>query len=206
MTLHKIGAFISALTVAALPFGVSAQQISVCVYGGCGNPGVGYATYGQQYGQPMYGQRANSGYGQPMPMYQNYGRPQYSNQPMYQNYNAGDPYGYQQAVYGQNQGYAVPAGYYQGTPNYYQQNGARFQPQASGYVYPAQGLSYPPSTGTNPNCSYPYYSCPNLGYGVVRPYPWGDNTRCYWGADYGYNSCESDPHQYVYDPYSGEWY
>ena len=70
---------------------------------------------------------------------------------------------------------------------------------------------YMPSSGqTGPaygsDCSYPYFNCPRSGYGITRSYPWGDYTSCYWGADYGYYSCNEDPHQWLYDPYSGEYY
>lgn len=86
--------------------------------------------------------------------------------------------------------------------------------------YPSYGSQ---SYGFMPSYSYPQYSSysyPSYGYadygfygggygGYAQPTGgadfWG-NPMCNWGYDYGNFPCDRDPHQWVYDSYSGEWY
>lgn len=70
----------------------------------------------------------------------------------------------------------------------------------SGYYTPQQNTGY---LGLNLN---PYNDQPYNGYGITRSYPWGDWTRCYWGNGYGYSSCNYNPAQPLFDPWTGTWY
>lgn len=138
-----------------------------------------------------------------------YGDLYYSPYPYYP-YGAGG-YGYAQQQQQQQYAYQQPMYAPQMPPAYNQYYYPAYEYGAPQYPATRYTPHYPPQqpgrgASYGQDCTWPYTNCPNLGYGIVRSYPWGDYTRCYWGSDYGYNSCSYDPHQWLYDPYSGEWY
>lgn len=107
----------------------------------------------------------------------------------YEDYSSGG-YGYESYSY-----YPAYSASYYYVPNYY------YYPQISYYQPASYYPAYP-----NPSTSY--------GYGGVNPYnysiPTGDtdalgNELCYW-EDYGRSSCDFNPHQWIYDPWTGTWY
>jgi len=120
---------------------------------GYGQPGYGQPQpgYGQQPGQPCYGQPQQPGYGQPQGQ-PGYGQPQ---QPGY-----GQPPG--QPGYGQPQqpGYGQP-GYGQPQPGYGPPPTGYGQPQQPGYGQPQQPGYGQPGYGVQP----PAYGMPSAGYG-----------------------------------------
>lgn len=112
--------------------------------------------------------------------YQNYQQPQYQNyyQPAYQ------------PVY-QPQYYQPSYNYYQPT---YQYQPSYYQPQYS-YGYPQYDYNY-------------YQPEPYFGY---SPQPMGTqdlfgNQLCDWGGTYRGYRCDYDPHQWILDPYTGQYY
>lgn len=156
---------------------------------GLTDPAPNYLQQQNQYTTSYY-QPQNSGYG-----YNSYGAQfanpyfsQYGNQylgsngyqnvmPQFVNYIAAPN---TMSVPGMNTSY--------GTPSY--QN----------YSYPSyQQYSYSEPQYTSYG-SYGYGAAPTGGKDF-----WG-NPMCNWGADYGNFPCDRDPHQWVYDPYSGSWY
>ena len=92
-----------------------------------------------------------------------------------------------------NYNYIAPMNY-AAMPQYQQQ-----------YQMPQNNYSYP-------QYSYQQYSQPSYGgygYGYAQPTGnqdfWG-NQLCDWGYDYQGYPCDRDPHQWIYDPYTGSWY
>jgi hypothetical protein len=92
------------------------------------------------------------------------------------------------------------------------------------YYYEPAAYYYPPvyyQIAMEPVYSYSVFhsvqpaSTWHEGYGyTVNPYnysiPTGDtdafgNELCYW-EDYGRSSCDFNPHQWIYDPWTGSWY
>lgn len=75
-----------------------------------------------------------------------------------------------------------------------------FDPMNDTYpIYQEQSYSY--------DGGYGGYGQPNFGY---SPQPTGGrdllgNDLCNWG-DYSGYPCSFDPHQWIYDPYTGSWY
>lgn len=102
--------------------------------------------------------------------------PGVTQQSPYNNYN--QPTYYQQPMY---------------QPNYYQPQ-TYYQP-----YYPQQQYYYEPQ--------YYYDQQPYFGYSAQPTGQtdfWG-NQLCNWGDYRGY-SCDQDPHQWIQDTYTGEWY
>lgn len=135
-------------------------------------------TYPTYPTQPQ--QYAMPGYNQPY--YQpTYNQPQYMPQvqPQYIPQNSFVPQQYQYYTPQINYGYQYPQTNYGGLPA-----------QAGGY-----GYQQPTYYGGG----YGGYGTPDGGTDI-----WG-NPSCNWGDYQGY-SCGTDPHQWIYDPYSGEYY
>lgn len=131
--------------------------------------------------------------------------------------------------YGYSTGY-IPVSYGYQQPNYviYQPvtvNPYQYQSGIGmgGQSFPNYATGYYPSYGYGSYDSYSSYGYDWYGYGYdsygyggygVNPntphYYTGDrdalnNELCYW-ADYGRSPCDFNPHQWVYDPYTGTWY
>jgi hypothetical protein len=115
-----------------------------------------------------------------------YNQPSYqpAYQPMYQ-----PAY---QPVYQTN--YYQPQTYYQPSYNYYQPSYTYYEP-----AYYPQQYAYAPSYSYAPQSQY-YYAEPTGSQDF-----WG-NDLCNWGNDYQGYPCSRDPHQWIHDPYTGEWY
>jgi len=144
--------------------------------------------------------------------------------PTYFNYNF-------DSNYGGNYGYGVSPSYYPATSY-----SGYSKPKEQLVVYawgptsaPAQPPSYyPPQKSYNYNSytmpqtySYPQYAQYNYpqysSYSYQPPYGggypqatggkdlWG-NQLCNWGSDYRGYPCDRDPHQWIYDPYTGTYY
>lgn len=96
----------------------------------------------------------------------------------YDYYSSGQHYQYDPYYY---QPYAQPMYYYE--PTYYYQ----------GAYYPQPSYSY--GGGVNPHS----YSIPTGDTDALG------NELCYW-EDYGRSSCDFNPHQWVYDAWTGTWY
>ena len=76
------------------------------------------------------------------------------------------------------------------------------------YTYPSQqpytySYNYYPSYVQNSYDVYPptYYG----GYPTGDAVPWLGGQMCYY-PNYGRSPCNFDPHQYIYDPWTGTWY
>ncbi len=157
----------------------------------------GTPTYSSQPKQELYVR--SFGPGSPSPAYTYTQTPTYPtyNQPsQYQNYGYQN-YGYQNYSYGQNYN-----NYYTQPVNYAQTSYAPYN-YAPYYDYGYQNYSYTPSYNSG------YNSNPSYGYTYSNQVPgtdlWG-NDLCYWGEGYNNLPCDRDPHQWVYDAYSGSWY
>lgn len=81
-------------------------------------------------------------------------------------------------------------------PMYQQHQPTYYQPQ---YSYAPQNY-YMPQNYARPPQSYSYSPQPTGGTDL-----WG-TPLCSWGADYMGYPCDRDPHQWIFDPYSGSWY
>ena len=112
-----------------------------------------------------------------------------------------DPYAASYGGYWYEESYSYGYGGYD--QSYY--NSYYYDPYVQPVYY--QPVSYYPSTYYYPQPSY-YYG------GGVNPnsyyVPTGDtdalgNELCYW-EDYGRSSCDFNPHQWVYDSWTGTWY
>jgi hypothetical protein len=100
-----------------------------------------------------------------------------------------------------------------GYPNYY---AGYFQPMYQpSYYQPSYQLAYQtyyePAYFYEPSY-YPHYSYGSYGPGQsYAPQPtggtdfWG-NQLCNWGPGYGGYPCDRDPHQWIFDPYTGTYY
>ncbi len=117
-----------------------------------------------------------------------YGQQQQQQQSGYGGQQSQSQYGYEYYLPAQT---VYPVYYY---PEYY-------------YYYPQQYYYYPQTY---------YYQPPAYSYGYSQPVsyyggsPTGDadafgHDLCYF-ADYGRSRCDSDPHQWVYDAWTGTWY
>lgn len=109
-----------------------------------------------------------------------------SYQPSYQ-YPSYQPM-YQPSYYQQPQ-------YYQ--PQYYPQYS---YPQSSYYPYSQGGLYQPTVMPPSPTQLAGITPQPVGGHDI-----WGD-PLCSWGSGYYGYSCYQDPHQWIFDPYTGQWY
>ncbi len=149
---------------------------------------------------------------------------------MYNNYPPQNYSTYSQPSYGYN---SHPS--YNSAPSYGYNSQPAYSnyPSYGNNSYPSYN-NYPSYNYGNTSYNYPsqnYYSAQNYGYGPSRPdydphtAPWsnyytmypqvphqytGDSDAfgaplCDW-AGYGRSDCSFDPHQWVYDPYSGTWY
>ena len=188
-----IGALFYAPEASALSYAAPAQTYCDGYYVPC--------TYDYQYGYGYsYDPYAYAGYSYD-PYQYSYG---YSYDP-YQQYSYG--YNYPSTNYyttpGMGYSYTAPGqsyGYTYGT------SGSSYNGASWVYPYQSSGtFMYPDSSllGFNLN---PYNDQPYNGYGTTRSYPWGDWTNCYWGNGYGYSSCNYNPAQPLFDPWSGTWY
>lgn len=126
-----------------------------------------------------------------------------------------EEYGYEE-YYGQSAYYEQPTYYYQQPTYYYEEPWYGYEPT---YYYEQPTYNYyqpfyyeQPTYYQQP--TYNYYQPTYYSGGGVNPntphYPTGDrdalgNDLCYW-ADYGRSSCDFNPHQWIYDPYTGTWY
>ncbi len=84
---------------------------------------------------------------------------------------------------------------YASTPNSY-----------SNYSYPQSNYGYQPQQQYQ---SPSYTSYGGYGGGYAQPTGMTDffgNHLCNWGSDYQGYPCDRDPHQWVQDTYTGEWY
>lgn len=176
-------------------------------------------NYGGSYGYPNYGfsQYAlpfmNSGYG-----YQNYGYNPVTNigysyqMPIYQNLSQN----FLQPNYYQN--YSYPS-YQNSYPNY----GYGYPQYGNQYRQPAVSFSTGNAYSFDPTRqAFPSFGQQSYGHGPTRPtyigyspfasaYPTGDydlagTSLCRWSDYNGRAPCSFDPQQWVYDPYTGQWY
>ena len=134
--------------------------------------------------------------------FNNYNQPSY-NQPTYQpqqnyyqpTYQPYQPQQYYQPSYAYNQ------------PTYYQPQYSYNQPSYNYYQPTYQENYYTPYSYPQYN-SYNYYDQqPYFGYSAQPTGQqdfWGNNL-CNWGDYQGY-SCDRDPHQWIQDSATGEWY
>lgn len=176
----------------ALAFAVFAPFSAVQAYGHGGCDGFFFAC-GTGYGAPreeliVYAWGPGTTAQSP---YSNYQQPQ-----QYQQYQ--QPY---QNYYQPYQQYYQPMYQPSYQPNYYQPTYqySYNQPQ----YYPQNSYSYPQYN------SYNYYQPePYFGY---SPQPMGTqdlfgNQLCDWGTGYRGYRCDYDPHQWILDPYTGQYY
>lgn len=220
-------AIVALLAVFALApiSGVQAQSMYDAYYGNASNYGNDYSGYGyggyDTYAYPdlydirylQYGDSSRTYFVNNQPIYN---IPTYLQQPAYAQPAQG--YGQMPPAYGQPmQNYGQTAGAYAPTQDPQRQssaygptNSAPARNTQQGNTYGGATMmpgGYPADVWLGPtNDILNAVDQPYNGYGTTRAYPWGDYTRCYWGADYGYSSCSFDPHQWLYDPWTDSWY
>jgi len=182
----------------ALAFAVFAPFSSVQAYGygGCNDfffgCGTGYGAPREELIVYAWGPGTTS-----QSPYNSYQQPQYNYQP-YQQY-------YQPAYQPMNQ---YQANYYQPVNQYSYNQPSYYQP-VNQYSY-NQPQYYPQNSYSYPQYdSYSYYQPePYFGY---SPQPMGTtdffgNQLCDWGTGYQGYRCDYDPHQWILDPYTGQYY
>ena len=149
-------------------------------------------NYSQQY--PQYQHMPQNQY---VPQYSSYGAGQYNSgfapqmaSPSYQDF------------YSKFLNYTVVApGNYTNVPAAVSYMPSQTNTQRNSYSYPTTQKQYP--SYQNYGGGYGYGS--SYGQPVAGTDFWG-NPMCNWGADYGNFPCDRDPHQWVYDPYTGTTY
>lgn len=121
--------------------------------------------------------------------YPSYQQPSYQYQPQYQYQQP--QYAYPQHQQPQYQAYPQYPSYQQQYPQYgYQQP----------YSYPQGGLYQAAIVPPSPTQMAGITPQPVGGHDI-----WGD-PLCNWGSGYYGYSCYQDPHQWIFDSYTGQWY
>ena len=133
---------------------------------------------------PLFAHAQMYGYSNPYTAYQQYVPMQYYGQSYYNQYM---PIVNVQANPYINNLYLPMMNQYQ-SQSQYQSQGQYYVPRQRSYSQPPYGGGYPN------NYSYPTGSTDAFGYSL-----------CNW-QDYGISRCDFNPHQWVYDPYTGTWY